>query len=56
MAMSKEECLHDCTCCAEKDVTVRSTGQESLLLHFKCDLPDPHAGQLHWDPVYGEFE
>ena len=50
MAMSKDECLHDCTCCA---TGVMYPGVEDI--EVRCDLPELHAtdGSRHWDPTWG---
>lgn len=49
MSMSKDECLHDCTCTA---CSVVYPGVEDIEVH--CDLPEGHApGSQHWDPTWG---
>lgn len=52
MSMSKEECLHDCTCCARMEF--RPDYRREVTDTLVCDLPEGHAGS-HWDPTYGEF-
>ena len=46
--MSKEECLHDCTCCETKTV-------DPLRVEARCDLPEGHTGD-HWSPLWGWFD
>lgn len=48
MAMSKDECLHDCTCCAKG---VMYPGVEDI--DVRCALPVMHASEDHWDPTWG---
>lgn len=49
MSMSRDECLHDCTCCAQSLVRVDYAPEA-----VACDLPEGHAdGDRHWDPRHG---
>lgn len=53
MSMSKEECLHDCTCCARREI--RPDYARPPVDDAVCDLPEGHTGP-HWDPLYGQFQ
>ncbi len=51
MSMSKDECMHDCTCGCE---SVKGSVAQPVTLH--CDLPEGHAMSDqgdHWDPLFG---
>lgn len=56
MSMSKEECMHDCTCCATV-VKWENGGDVLFPVEVHCDLPESHApGSRHWDPTWGWWE
>lgn len=58
MSMSKDECLHDCTCCAVYQGWP-SLDPDTEPVDVRCDLPGGHARSVegeHWDPVFGWWD